>query len=249
MENEELLRRLSDLGGRCEKRGEVCQSHFLSPAEQAQAQRWACRDCGCTFLLSGGREECERKAAFFLPEYMEPESFEPGEYISCIRYRAAFGEPGHRDYLGAAMALGIDRQWLGDIWVNGKTAYIFCQPSVEKHLLLSLDKAGRTGVRGEKISLCDAEAPERRVERLSFTVQSPRLDAVAAGMFRISRSEAAKHIAQGLLSLNYEPCVRCDVQLKPGDILSLRGFGKGNIAEYGGQSRKGRLFIDAEVWK
>lgn len=249
MENEELLRRLRDLDARCAKSCDIVSSFFLTPAEQAAAESWAKFDAQSVFLLSGGRGECERKAAFFLPYYMEPESFDPSEHICLLRIKAGFGEPGHRDYLGAMLGLGIRREWLGDIWISGDTAFVFCLPSVEGLLLSSLEKVGRYGVKVSPAALSDAPAPVVEKKRVSFTVKSPRLDAAVSGMFGISRTQAAHSIGLGEVSLNYLTCLKPDAQVSPGDTVSLRGRGKGVIAESGGMSRKGRLFIEADIFK
>lgn len=246
MENDELIRRAQDLAARCGKNAEISRSLFLTPAEQAQLEKWARYGTDCTLLFHGGRSECQRRAAFFLPYWMDPADFDPAEFIRCVEVTASFGEPGHRDYLGAALGLGIDRQWLGDIWLDGGRAWLFCLPSVEGHLLASLDKVGRCGVKTRSVPLTEPPAPEVKTERVSFTVKSPRLDALAAGLFSLSRSECARLIAAGELSLNYEICLRADVSVKPGDVLSLRGHGKGILSAFGGVSRKGRLFVEAE---
>lgn len=246
MENDVLERRAADLAARCEKNAEITHSLFLTPAEQAQLERWASRGTDCMLLFHGGREQCQRRAAFFLPYWTDPAEFDPGEFIRCVELTASFGEPGHRDYLGAALGLGIDRQWLGDVWIEGATAWIFCLPSVEGHLLSSLDRVGRCGVKTRAVPLSAPPAPEIKTRRVSFTLKSPRLDAAAAGLFSLSRSECARLIAAGELSLNYECCLRPDAAVKPGDTLSLRGHGKGVIDELGGVSRKGRIFVEAE---
>lgn len=246
MENDELERRAADLSARCEKNAEITHSLFLTPAEQAQLEKWARYGTDCAVLFHGGREQCQRRAAFFLPYWMDADGFDPAELIRCVEIKAGFGEPGHRDYLGAALGLGIDRQWLGDIWINGGTAWIFCLPSVEGHLLASLDKVGRCGVKTRSVPLGEPPAPEVKKQRVSFTVKSPRLDAAAAGLFSLSRTECARLIAAGELSVNYESCLRPDAAVKEGDVLSLRGHGKGEIVTFGGVSRKGRIFIEAE---
>lgn len=246
MENDALLRRAEDLARRSEKNAEVTHSLFLTPAEQAQLKKWAQYSAVGTVVFHGGREQCERRAAFFLPCWMEAEQLEPAEFIRCVEISSGFGEPGHRDFLGAILGLGIDRQWLGDIWLDGGTAYVFCLPSVEGHLLASLDKVGRFGVKTRAVSLDAPPAPEVKRRRVSFTVQSPRLDAASAGLFSLSRSECARLIAAGELSLNYEPCLRPDAAVKEGDVLSLRGYGKGEIVSFGGTSRKGRMFLECD---
>jgi RNA-binding protein YlmH len=52
----------------------------------------------------------------------------------------------------------------------------------------------------------------------------------------------------GAASLNYTICDRTDAPVKEGDILSLRGHGKGCLKAVGGRSKKDRLFVEAEVY-
>ena len=248
-ETDELLRRAADLAARCEKSGAVTASFFLTPAERIALERWAKFGTDCTVLFTGGREECERQAAFFLPYYMDETAFDVSEYIRVLEVTAGFGEPSHRDYLGAALGLGIRREWLGDIWVRGNIAHIFCLKSVAEHLLTSLEKVGRYGVKTRQVALDAVSAPERKVKAVRFTVKSLRLDAAASGMFGLSRTETAKLIAAGAVTLNYESCLRTDAPVKAGDIVSLRGKGKGTVVSAGGESRKGRLFVEAEIYK
>lgn len=249
MENDELLKRAEDLRARCEKQACVTHTNFLTPAEQYALEKWAKYTPDCNMLLRGGHEDCERKAAFFLPFYMEKEDFTTSDYIVVLRAKAGFGEPGHRDYMGAIMGLGIKREWLGDIWVKGDTAEIFCLPSVERHLLDSLDKVGRCGVKMSKLEFSELEVPERKVKKVSFSVKSLRFDAVVAGMFNLSRTSAAGFITAGDASLNYSQCLKVDATVHEGDVISLRGCGKGVVGAEGGRSRKDRIFVNAEIYK
>ena len=247
MENSELLKRARDLAERCERSGTVCVSGFLSPAEQYELQtRLGYIPCGLVF--HGGGDNCERAAAFFLPDYMTEEMLDLSEYLCAMKLKAYFGQPGHRDYMGALLGMGIGREWLGDIQVEGDTAYVFCMKSVLRHLL-SIEKAGRYTVKASQVPLEEVPARKVETESLSFSVMSPRLDAVAAGLFHLSRTEAAKQIAAGNVSLNYAQCLKADCIVKEGDILSLKGKGKGSISGMGGTSRKGRLFVYGEIYK
>lgn len=249
MESDELLRRAEDLAERCERTASLTATAFLTPAEQYALSNWAKGRSDIKMLLFGGHTECERKAAFFLPFYMEEDYFDGSEYICAIKIKAGFGEPGHRDYMGALLGLGVKREWLGDIWVKGDTATVFCLPSVERHLLDSLDKVGRYGVKTAKVELNAVEAPERKTKHVNFSVKSPRFDAVVAGMFNLSRTAAADKINAGDASLNYSQCFKVDASVKEGDIISLRGYGKGTLGAAGGQSKKGRTFLSAEIYK
>lgn len=247
-EHSELLKRMEDLADRCERQSVVTASGFLTPAEQHALHDWAERRPDCGLLLSGGQEGCERQRAFFLPYWLAPEDLDLSEHIRAVRADAFFGEPGHRDYMGAALGLGIQREWLGDIRVLGATAYIFCLPSVEGLLLDELTKAGRVSVRTASVPLSDVPIPERKVRRVSFTVKSLRLDAAASSMFGLSRTQAAELIRLGAASLNYAPCEKTDAPVAEGDVISLRGRGKGVIASIGGRSRKDRIFVEAEIY-
>ncbi len=247
--SDELIRRGEDLRERCERTCSVTNTAFLTPAEQYALSAWARRAADCRMILRGGVEGAERCAAFFLPFYMDEDDFDESEYIRCVRVTAGFGQPGHRDYMGAVLGLGIKREWLGDIVVEGGVAHIFCLNTVAEHLLASLDKVGRYGVKTKEVALYEAPVPKIEMKEVTFSVMSLRLDAVAAGMFNLSRTSAAGMIAAGEVSLNYSECLRPDAQVQPGDIVSVRGHGKGSLASVGGQSRKGRTFVTAEIRK
>ena len=189
---EDLLRRAADLAERCERTASVTSTAFLTPAEQYALTNWA-RHRDCTLVLHGGAEGCERQGAFFLPFYLTAVDFDPAEHLRAVHFSAPFAAPGHRDYLGAILGLGIRREWVGDILVQAHGAFVFCLPSVEPELR-TLEQVGRAGVKAAAVPLSAVPVPERRVRPVTFTVQSARLDAVVSGMFRLSRTSAAAQI-------------------------------------------------------
>ena len=229
---DDLIRRAEDLAAQCEKRGSVTNTLFLTPAEGAALERWAAH-AGVRCLLHGGYEGADRRVGFFLPDWMPDTDLVLAEHICAAEAVAAFGEPGHRDIL-----------------IDGSRAVLLCLPSVQKHLLLNLEKVGRCGVKLRPFPLSEITAPEKAMEERVFSVQSARLDAVCAGTFRLSRSAAAQAIAAGLLSLNYEVCLKTDAIVREGDILSLRGKGKAAVLDAGSrESKKGRLFIKIGLYR
>ena len=89
----------------------------------------------------------------FLEQYIANPTEEQkplAQYLCAVHIRCRFGNPGHRDYLGAILGLGIRREWIGDILAEDGDAYIYCLPSVQELLLQShaeepdpqLDKGG-----------------------------------------------------------------------------------------------------------
>ena len=181
-------------------------------------------------FLFGGKEDCERKVAFFLPYYLEETDFDIGEIIKAVRIRSYFGKPVHRDYLGAVLGLGIERDRIGDLLVFDDTAYLFCLSSVVSLLLQELERVGRVSVKAEQVALSDVPTPERKVKKITFTVKSLRLDAVTGDMFGVSRTLAAELIREGAVKLNYSICEKVDATVKEGDTLSVHGKGKGRIS-------------------
>ena len=248
MEQQELRKRAEELAERAERQSVVAATLFLTPAEQYDLTQYFKNRRDVKLCFSGGAEGCERQLAFFLPDWLEPELLDVSEYIRAFRLTAHFGAPGHRDYMGALLGMGIGREWLGDIWVDGETAIVFCLPSIERHLL-GIEKAGRVSVTAAEIALADIPPRVRKVKEVSFSVQSLRLDAIVSGMFHVSRSEAARQIALGAVSINYSETLKPDFAVKEGDILSLRGSGKGQLISLGGLSKKGRQFVTAEIWQ
>lgn len=244
MDKNDDVKRMEDLADRCERTGTVTSTGFLTPAQLYALRAWLSARPEVRCVTDGGVPGCERQVAFFLPCFLEPEDFHPGGRIRAVKLQACFGAPGHRDYMGAILALGIGREWLGDILVEGDCAYVLCLPSVLP-ALLELEKAGRITVRPSEIPLEEVPAVERKVRELGFTVRSLRLDAVTGELFSVSRAKAQEAIRLGLVSLNYDLCLKPDAEVREGDVISLRGRGKGQIAAVGGRSRKDRIFVEA----
>ena len=246
--DKELEKRIEELSARCERQSMVTSTGFLTMAQQAEVTAcWARRLDSVTLHMDGGNAACERKCAFFLPYWLDLADFDPAEHIRALQVTAFFGEPGHRDYMGAALGLGIRREWIGDFWVDGSTAHIFCLPTVERLLLDELKQVGRYTVKAASIPLADVPVPARKVKKVTFTVKSLRLDAVSAGMFGISRTTAAELIRAGAVTLDYVQCLHVDAPISEGSVISIRGRGKGAVTAVGGRSRKDRVFVETEI--
>ena len=248
MGENELLKRAEELCRRSERSGKPAATAFLTPAEQMLLREKIHPDRGTRMCFYGGYDDSERSIAVFLSE--EDAEEEPKEWgaglIRAVHFKAFFGEPGHRDYLGALLASGIVRDRLGDILIDGTETTVFCLPGICGHLL-TVDRIGRVSVKAEEIPLDEVKVPKRETKKKSFSVMSMRLDAVAAGMFNLSRTACAKQISEGNVSLNYSVCMKTDAPVGEGDVISLRGKGKGTVSGLGGNSRKGRQFVEAEI--
>ena len=247
MERQELQARLRELHSRAERRGSVGCTGFLTPAEQ----QWAMADCRQAgldgLILWGGPQQSERKMAFFFPSWADPESY-PYDEAAGVHLTARFGAPTHRDVLGSVLALGVERHAIGDIAVMGEEVWFIALTPVARLAAQSLERVGRAGVRAELTPWQSVPAPVIETRPVRFTVQSLRLDAAVSGLFQLSRTEAQSAVAGGRVSLNHLECQRPDARIAAGDVIALRGAGKGRICACDGITRKGRVAVEAERW-
>ena len=239
MENEQLLRRMRELATRASVRPDAQYTHFLDPA-QMQAAYEAAREKGVQIRTEGGYPDAERRMAAFYSEE------EPSDYpFACVEvaWNARFGSPGHRDLLGSAMALGFERERMGDIVLAGERAYLFAERDIAAYLVASLDRAGRTSVRCRLTEGApDLPPPEGRL--LRDTVPSLRLDAVLAAGLDLSRAQACELIAARRVFLNHVETLRPDASVEAGDVISVRGTGRIRLQSVQGLTRKGRLGVE-----
>ncbi len=136
------------------------------------------------------------------------------------------------------MGLGIERELIGDIVLREAGAYIFCVERMVDFICQSLVQIGRTDVRCERAEPPQGALRERREVRLQ--VSSPRLDAIAAHLFHLSRGDAQQLFRQGRVMVDDAPCERPDYQLRDGQVISVRGYGRAQYLGVDGQSKKGK---------
>ena len=100
------------------------------------------------YQLGGGYQDAERVMLRFGGE--ELMGYEEEFPISCLKVSpvsAKFADVlTHRDYLGALMNLGIERDRLGDILIAGNEAFIFCTSSMADFITENLVKVKHTSV-------------------------------------------------------------------------------------------------------
>ena len=242
--DEQLLRRLEDQSALCLRRGYVTHTDFLRPEEADQAESYL-RRRRIRFLFHGGRACAEKRAVFFLPDWMEEEDFVPGEHIAAVEILPADHKAyAHGDYLGSLMALGLRREKLGDVIVGEDRGYTVCFPELQDYLCQQLSRLSRTSALCRPISLDDLPEGEKEQEVFTVSVASLRADALVSAAFHISRTRAAEAITAGLVAAGHETLLKGDRLLGPDTVLTLRGKGRVRLVGETGQSRKGRHLVE-----
>lgn len=219
---------------------------FLSPQERASVENLLGASGHPAHLFYGGYEGAERTVCAFLPDWLEGADWaaDPDSCpVRAIRCTWNGGSLSHRDFLGAILGLGLDREKVGDLLVGDGVCDILALEEITGFLLLHLEQAGRAKLKAAPLPLDRLEPPEVKVKVIRDTVSSLRLDAVCATGFRMARGKAAELVASGRVQVNWRPCTKADKLLAAGDTVSARGFGKFQLAEVGGVTKKGRTAI------
>jgi RNA-binding protein YlmH len=247
-EAEEMAVRLLDLADSVDRGRPFAVSSFMSPLAAQIGQTVAAHMTGVDVKVWGGFHEAERvKVAFYRSEYQGTIDFaiDVLEVSWDDRYRLI----GHRDVLGSLMGLGIKRSVLGDILMHGSTCQILCDHSIAEWIRLNLKKIAMASVAVQEIPLDQIEPPKQKAKEIRSTVASLRLDAVAASGFGISRSKMAKYISDERTEVNWAQAKSVSQEVKPGDVISIRGRGRIEIKEITGKSRKGRIGLLIERYR
>ncbi|WP_186566749.1 RNA-binding protein [Lawsonibacter celer] len=241
-----LLSRVLDKLELTRQRNIPSHTCFLSPTQRVSAESLL-NACGHPkHLFFGGYEGAERTICVFLPDWQEPEDWlaDPDGPVRALRASFPAGSGlTHRDFLGAVLGLGLDREKTGDLLVGESGCDLLVLEDVAEFLLLHLDQAGRVRLKLAPLPLDQVEPPPVQVRQIRDTVATLRLDAVAASGFSLARGKAADLICAGRVQLNHRECVKPDRAVGQGDVISCRGLGKCVVKEVGGPSKKGRIML------
>lgn len=241
-EQQQLAKRFIELSNRSESRGIYLFTNFLTLAEQSILDEIK-RSIG-RYSFFGGYPGAERQVVCFGDE--RELGYEPIFPICCVEIspkNAKFADKlGHRDFLGSLMSLGFTRERLGDIVIDDNVAYLFCLESSAEYICQNLDSVKHTSLNCRVLD----ELPEvmkKEPDESEINVASERIDAVIASVFNLSRSASQKLFLQKLVYVNSTECSSASMELKEGDLVSVRHSGRfiyGGVAK---TTKKGRLRV------
>ena len=251
MDGEELLfrKRLEELANRSYANQQYLFTGFLSAAELDIYYQMEHELSYASAVLFGGTNDCERVMLRFGSEALcgYEESF-PIACVAIVPLLEKFGEVlSHRDYLGALMNLGIERSTLGDIIIEGKHAFLFCTEQMAPYILENLDKIKHTNV---QCSLAK-EIPTStvvQVERKIVQVGAMRADSIIAKVYHLSRSESLNLFRAKKVFVNGRQTENNSGSLKPEDKVTVRGYGRFCCVNIVGESKKGKLNVEVDVY-
>ncbi len=249
-ELQQLKKRIAELARKSYEHNIYTYTGFLSMAEQDVFYGMLPELKGTDYGLYGGGPDCERQMLRFGSEEMTGYG---EEYpIVCLRVKPLAekfaGDMTHRDFLGSVMNLGIDRSTVGDIFLEGKSAYIFCTDKIAPFIMENLDKVRRTGVKCE-IADAVAELPARQPEEIRFTVSSERADGIVAKVYNLSRNQSLALFRERKIYVNGRLNENNSYSVKDGDMVSVRGYGRFRYYGADHETKKGKQSVSVGVYR
>lgn len=161
-----------------------------------------------------------------------------------VRGNFVFDAADHRDFLGAVLGTGIERDRIGDIYVNGERgAAVLCAPEMASFLQSSLESVRSVPVTCVVEPLSSLRLPPARRDAFSSVEASMRLDAVASAGFRMSRSKMSALVAAGAVRVNWREGCKPKTVVAAGDVISLRGKGRVEVANVS-ETKKGKFQVE-----
>lgn len=249
MNEEELCKkRLIDLSRQANRKGIVLFSDFLNLNELNIYHQ--CEKLFETKTESfGGVPYAERQIIAFIPDALYYDWDFPIAAIQIVPAYPKFAETlGHRDILGAMMQLGVDRSKLGDILISEKGYFFFCEETMADYFIEHLEQVRHTVVKLCRVDASELQIAQEFVEKEGI-VTSNRLDSVLACVHKLSRSQALELIRTEKVFVNGKSSISSTYMCKPGDVISLRGYGRFIFGSESGTTGKGRIKIKFQLYK
>ena len=248
-DTELIKKRLLELARKSYNSGIFTFTYFLGLAEQSAFSEIKKELRGISYEAFGGAVGAERVVIRFGSE--EELGYSLPYPISIIKVEPASQKYAdrltHRDFLGALLNLGIERDTLGDIVIIDNVGYIFALDNIAPYIADSLIRVKRTDVNSSVIT----ELPEGelyRTERKTVQISGERLDAVIAKVFSLSREDAQTLFKRGLVFADGRQLDSPSYNPKENEKISVRGHGRFIYIGQQSLSRKGKINVAVEMY-
>ncbi len=222
---------------------------FLGLAEQSAFNEIKREIRGIHYECFGGAEGAERVIVRFGSEeelgYSMPY---PISVVKAEPVSAKFADKlTHRDFLGAILNLGIERDTLGDIVIIDNVGYIFALESIAQYIADGLIKVKRTDINATITdSLPDGEL--YRTEQKTVQISGERLDAIVARVFSLSREDAQMLFKKRLVFADGRQIDSTSYVPKENEKISVRGHGRFIYLGTQSLSKKGKLNVAVKIY-
>ncbi len=216
---------------------------FLDPRQQDIIKMLYGEQEDVSLEFNGGFDTSERKRALILPPYAQADSKDFSLSLFRLNYPSKFSSVTHPQLLGSLLGMGLIREKFGDLLFLEDEVQFIAATEIADFIRIHLNKVGSVHVSCEEIPFSQMIQPQENWMEGSGTVSSCRLDVVLAEIYHLSRSKAAEAIEHNQVKLNWKKTDKPSEVIQPGDYLSLRGYGRSQLIEEEGFTKKGKQRI------
>ncbi|MGL4108166.1 RNA-binding protein [Clostridium sp. LP20] len=159
-----------------------------------------------------------------------------------IENNSKFSSPTHRDYLGAILSLGINRNKIGDLLIKDNICYLPICEEIEDFIINNLTSIGRS-----PCSVTTVEEgfipPNPEFKEEIILVQSLRVDSIVAKLTKLSRGKSQAIIEEGKVLIDYNRIKDKSKEVVKGERITIRGLGKFILGDIVGSSKSGKFKV------
>lgn len=245
----DIENRIREQANRAYNEGRYVFTDFMGIAELAVYYRIKNELSFVDSKVFGGTETSERGIIRFGSEELcgYDEEF-PIVLLSIEPVQKKFADRlTHRDFLGSVIGLGLERDKLGDIFIQESTGYIFVMDSIAEYIENTLTYVKHTKIRVKRCESLPENVGPKLAEK-NILVSSNRIDAIVSKVYGLSREESLTLFRDGNIYLNGVEMTSNAKSLSPDDIVSVRGYGRFIFKELSGLTRKNKQNIIVEVY-
>ncbi|WP_414839997.1 RNA-binding protein [Carnobacterium sp. TMP28] len=227
----------------CEDQYTPYLTNFLDPRQTYIVETIVGKRSGIKIYSFGGYQTAERNRLYICPEYFIPKQEDFDVSLFEIRYPIKFTKLSHGKILGTVLSTGLKRDYFGDIISDGERWQFFICDSMKSFVQIQVEKIGNVTIRFVEKTYLDILKPIDSWTIVQETVSSMRLDTIVASLFNISRQRSKQMIESGKIKLNWSEITQPDFELGVLDIVSIRGFGRLQVQEIEGKTKKDKWRI------
>lgn len=217
---------------------------FLDPRQIYIVESLINQTSDIQFASCGGVKEAERKRVLLFPAYYEPSMDDFELKLLEVDYPSKFHRLKHGQILGTTLASGIKRELIGDILTDGKRWQIIIDENIEFFLKTQVDRIGKAKVQLNAVPFSQVLEVTEKWDVKTSIVSSLRLDAVLSGALNLSRDKAKTLISSNRVKINWTEMTKYNLELEINDMISVRGFGRIQMREMLGKTKKNKYLIE-----
>lgn len=255
VEDKLIIAKLMDKIKLSKTRNKITNTEFLSIYQKEIIQKELNKNKIKNYFFFGGYEGAEGEILIIYPEKLEREIVEKTleniiKVIRIILPKELKGKYTHRDYLGAVMQTGLNRNRIGDIAVHEDRAYIIVLKENAEYIkgfLKELTRFNKSKI--EIVDFEEIEIKEQEFEEIKINISSARLDNFVSEIAKISRKKAEEILLEEKVFINSKIETKGSKIVKENDILVVRGKGKFIISEITQNTKGNKIIANIKKYK